>query len=160
MPSFILDSNIFIEAKNRYYPFDIFPAFWDWIDAETNNGNLCSSRFVYQELARGRDELAEWVKDRQGPDMFPGPSPDAQERFGEISDFVMANYATAKAEHFLDGADPWIIAQAMDLDACVVTRESLLAANAHKVSIPNICVAFDVDWCNTFDMLRKLGARF
>ena len=27
-----LNTNVFIEAKNRRYGFDICPAFWDWID--------------------------------------------------------------------------------------------------------------------------------
>ena len=28
---YLLDSNVFIEAKNRHYPFDVVPAFWDWL---------------------------------------------------------------------------------------------------------------------------------
>ena len=27
----LLDANVFIEAKNRYYAFDIHPGFWAWI---------------------------------------------------------------------------------------------------------------------------------
>ena len=26
---YLLDANVFIEAKNRYYGFDFCPAFWD-----------------------------------------------------------------------------------------------------------------------------------
>ena len=26
---YLLDSNVFIEAKNRYYAFDICPGFWE-----------------------------------------------------------------------------------------------------------------------------------
>lgn len=29
---FLLDANVFIEAKNRYYGFDICPGFWRWLD--------------------------------------------------------------------------------------------------------------------------------
>ncbi len=28
---YLLDANVFIDAKNRYYGFDIVPAFWDWL---------------------------------------------------------------------------------------------------------------------------------
>jgi hypothetical protein len=27
---YLLDSNIFIQAKNLHYSFDFCPAFWDW----------------------------------------------------------------------------------------------------------------------------------
>jgi hypothetical protein len=30
--AYLLDTNVFIEAKNRHYGFDFCPAFWDWID--------------------------------------------------------------------------------------------------------------------------------
>jgi len=30
--TYLLDTNVFIEAKNRYYGFGFCPAFWDWID--------------------------------------------------------------------------------------------------------------------------------
>ena len=30
--AYLLDSNVFIEAKRLHYGFDFCPAFWDWID--------------------------------------------------------------------------------------------------------------------------------
>jgi len=29
---FLVDANVLIEAKNRYYAFDIAPGFWAWLD--------------------------------------------------------------------------------------------------------------------------------
>jgi hypothetical protein len=29
---YLLDTNVFIEAKNRHYGFDFCPAYWDWLD--------------------------------------------------------------------------------------------------------------------------------
>ena len=29
---FLIDANILIEAKNRYYAFDLAPGFWDWLE--------------------------------------------------------------------------------------------------------------------------------
>lgn len=31
--AYLLDANVFIEAKRRHYGFDFCPAFWDWLDA-------------------------------------------------------------------------------------------------------------------------------
>ncbi len=30
---YLLDANVFIEAKNLYYAFDICPGFWTWMDS-------------------------------------------------------------------------------------------------------------------------------
>ena len=31
---YLLDTNVFIEAKNRYYSFDLAPGFWEWLEAD------------------------------------------------------------------------------------------------------------------------------
>ena len=31
--AYLLDANVFIQAKNLYYGFDFCPAFWDWLIA-------------------------------------------------------------------------------------------------------------------------------
>ena len=30
--AYLLDTNVFIQAKNLHYGFDFCPAFWEWID--------------------------------------------------------------------------------------------------------------------------------
>lgn len=30
----LLDSNVFIEPKNRSYPFDVFPGYWQFLQEE------------------------------------------------------------------------------------------------------------------------------
>jgi hypothetical protein len=37
---YLLDANVFIDAKNRYFAFDIVPAFWDWLVAQHRSGNV------------------------------------------------------------------------------------------------------------------------
>jgi hypothetical protein len=31
--AYLLDANVFIQAKNLYYGLDFCPAFWDWLIA-------------------------------------------------------------------------------------------------------------------------------
>jgi len=38
--AYLIDANVFIEAKNRYYGFDICPAFRDWLIAANADGKL------------------------------------------------------------------------------------------------------------------------
>lgn len=40
-PVYLLDSNVFMEAKNRYYAFDIVPGFWQaLINSAVNTASL------------------------------------------------------------------------------------------------------------------------
>jgi len=55
--AYLLDSNVFIRAKNDYYGFDICPAFWDWIEQAHGSGVVYSVEAVYDELVAGDDEL-------------------------------------------------------------------------------------------------------
>jgi len=65
----------------------------------------------------------------------------------------------AKAD-FASGADGWIVAYAKAKGHIVVTHEVLNPDIRRKVPIPNVCNAFDVNYHDTFEMLRKLGVRF
>lgn len=60
---FLLDANVLIEAKNRYYAFDIAPGFWAWLDQAHDDDVACSVEPVRDELIEGSDELADWAKE-------------------------------------------------------------------------------------------------
>jgi hypothetical protein len=55
--SYLLDANVFIQAKNLHYGFDFCPAFWDWLVRENSNGLVFSIDKVATEIEAGRDEL-------------------------------------------------------------------------------------------------------
>lgn len=42
----------------------------------------------------------------------------------------------------------------------VVTHEEYAPDVRRKAPIPNICLEFDVEYCNTFEMLKELKVRF
>ena len=58
MTGYLLDANVFIEAKNRHYGFDFCPAFWDWLVAQNQAGKVASVEKVADELRVGKDDLA------------------------------------------------------------------------------------------------------
>src|SRR5271165_4534380 len=92
--AYLLDTNVFIEAKNRHYGFDFCPAFWDWIDHAHQAGTVFSIDKVAIELDAVDDDLATWASGR--PDAFfleadgavvpslqatsPGPAPPGASR--------------------------------------------------------------------------------
>jgi hypothetical protein len=159
---YLLDSNTFIEAKNRYYNMTVCPAYWLWILQKYVAQDVASISMVGDELKKGDDELAAWVKDH--PDLFISVhDDDTQACFAIVANFVVESSGKMKAgaaADFLSGADPWLIAKAMATGAPVVTHESLDPIIKKKFLIPNICKEFGVNWMNTFDMLYKLEARF
>ncbi len=59
---YLLDANVFIQAKNLHYGFDFCPAFWDWLDDTNSLGIVFSVEKVADELLAGNDELAEWQR--------------------------------------------------------------------------------------------------
>jgi hypothetical protein len=141
---YVLDANAFIEAKNRYYGLDICPGFWDALIAQD-------------------DEIKEWVEN-QAPDSFFKKTED-QAVIAQFQDLVEWVYSTdqfadsAKAE-FASVADGWVIAYAAVNELVVVTHEEFAPAAKRKVPMPNVCVEFDVEYVNTFEMLRSLNERF
>ena len=40
--TYLVDANVLIEAKNRYYAFDIAPGFWKWLDQAHAQGTVFS----------------------------------------------------------------------------------------------------------------------
>lgn len=158
---YLLDSNTYIQAKNFHYQMGFCPAYWDWLDQQYQLSHIASITTVYDELASGDDELANWIKQRKA--QFLSVTNDAiQDKFAEIAQHV-AGLNGKKPEHignFLSKADPWLIATASTLGATIVTHEVLDPPNSTKVKIPNICTDFDVPYITTFQLLNELRAQF
>ena len=69
--AYLLDSDVFIQAKNLHYGFDFCPAFWAWIDERHAAGTVFSIEKVGDELQAGADDLSTWATGR--PELFLKP---------------------------------------------------------------------------------------
>lgn len=158
----LLDANTLIEAKNRYYGMAICPGFWQWLLLKNEALALSSITPVMEELNKGNDELANWVKENAS--FFHIINDDAtQEAFAQVAGLVADQAPRMKIgamEEFLAGADPWLIAKAMTTGATLVTHEVLNRDAKRKFIIPNICEQLNVPFLNTFELLHRLEARF
>ena len=161
-PTFVLDANVFIEAARRYYAFDLAPRFWDCLVDHAKNGRIRSIDRVSHELERGKDKLATWVKSHFSHAFEMTDEPDVIETFGEIMRWVQSKpqFSLPAKKDFANGADGWLVAYAKVNGYVIVTHEILAPDARRKVPIPNVCMAFDVPFVDTFEMLRKLGVRF
>ena len=160
---YLLDANPFIEAKNRYYGFDICPGFWLSLLAQHAAKRIVSIDRVAGELKEQDDAVRDWVVN-QAPDTFFKRTEDQAviDRFQATVNWVYAQpqfTAAAKAE-FASVADGWLVAYAAVNGMIVVTHEQYAPGAQRAVPIPNVCIEFNVEYVNTFEMLRDLGEKF
>ena len=163
--TYVLDSNIFVEAKQRHYAFDICPWFWAALVWHHGNGRVFSIDRVKAELTEFGDELSDWVANTM-PDgcFFDTDMQPVHESYAEAVEWVNAQEqftGAAKAEFAdVDNADAWVIAFAKAMQLTVVTHEKANPDIKRKVPIPNVCEALGVSYIDTFAMLRALNAQF
>ena len=157
--AYLLDANVFIEAKNRFYGLDFCPAFWDWLVAENAAGKVFSIEKVSDEIRAGDDALAEWSADR-GDGFFVRPTPEVLTALGHVSDWAIEQaYEAAAVAAFVEGADCYLIAHALAGGHDVVTLERA-SPTRKRVKIPNACIGLGVRPLTPFEMLRNERARF
>ena len=162
---FVLDANIFIEAKHRYYAFDVCPGFWDALVWLHSQGRVVSIDRVKTELENGDDDLKAWAIGTMPAEcFFDTDMEEVLQTYAEAIAWVMAQAQftdAAKAEFAeADNADAWVIAFAKMTRATVVTHERADANVRRHVPIPNVCEAVGVPYVDTFDMLRALSTKF
>ena len=158
---YLMDANTYITAKNVYYDMDFCPAYWDWLDLQFAQRQVASVQMVYDELAGKTDELSTWVKARKNH-FISVTDTNTQQQYAQIIQHVyeLPNKNQANVASFSGGADPWLIAKAAVSGAIVVTQERLDPPNSTKIKIPNICNDFNVQYINSFELLRILQAKF
>ncbi len=139
MTDYILDSNVFIQAKNLHYGFDFCPAFRDWLIVQNAAGKVASIEKVADELQAMDDELSEWAKAR-GDGFFLRPDEAVMASLDSVSDWASGQgYRPAAVTTFLQVADYWLVSQALAHECVVVTHE-VPANTVGKIKIPNACI--------------------
>lgn len=157
---YLFDANVFIEASNRYYAFDICPGFWDWMDhvAKVDAGSIVP---VCDELRKGSDKLAAWANSRRTEAWFLKIDDAAtQKSMAAIALVSSSQYRPEAQAKFLSGADPWLIAKAQTIGAKVVTHEQSAPDAKRRVPIPDICTKVGVECFPPYDALRAMQASF
>jgi hypothetical protein len=157
--AYLLDSDVFIRAKNDHYGFDLCPGFWEWLELAHEAGRVSSVEAVYNELLVGNDDLTEWAR-RHRPMFLPLASAELPfvARVNRWANDSPDYDAAAKAQ-FANAADSFLIAHALAGSHTVVTHERVSDARK-RIPIPNAATANGVAFISPFLMLRAEGARF
>lgn len=156
---YCLDSNVLIQAWQKYYSPVICPSYWDVLNNLGVQNRIFIPRIVFEEITRTEDALSKWIKTSNIPVL---------EINSGVAQCLKEIYATNPYHKFLVDntkqrslADPWVIASAMSEDACVVTKEEkITAANTDRIKIPNVCENMHVRCINDFEFGLELKLSF
>jgi hypothetical protein len=155
---YLLDSNVFITAKNSYYGFDFVPGFWGALHAGNAAQSVFSVRAVYDEMQALGDDLSRWVKLPASRSIFLAPDSSTIASISTISEWASGQSYTPSAQReFLSVADLPLIAHAHAHSDTVVTLEKSQPDSKKRILIPDVCNAFGVTCISPFVMLRQLG---
>lgn len=156
---YLLDSNLFIQAKNEYYGFNICPGFWTWLVKMNRQRKVFSIKQVYDELVGFEDDLSEWVKKR-GASFFLHQNSHILEAHKIVAATIQGGgYTEAAIRIFMDCADPMLVAHALAnrINSTVVTHES---RKKGSIKIPRLCDDLGIKCITTFQMLQDEGVQF
>jgi predicted nucleic acid-binding protein len=152
-PKYVFDTNVFIKLKNEYAS-DIFIGLWEQIETLMGDGIIISSDEVIDEIKRGNDELEEWAK--KWKNSFYTSDEPIQEIVREILKRFNSLVTRPKKTN---GADPFIIALAKQMDCTIVTEEKRDGTEINP-KIPYICDFYGIKCIKFLDFLRENSIKF
>ena len=162
---YVLDTSVLTQAHRVYYPFDIAPPFWSFLIKAAKTNNIISIDRVSDEILKGNDKLASWVKND-----FSFAFEDTKNNSKVLTSYAslmqwannQTQYTQAAKNEFAraENADAWVIAFAMSKSCTLVTQEVFKKEIKRKIPIPNVCKVFNIDYIDTFKLLRELDFKF
>ncbi|MEI6315302.1 MAG: DUF4411 family protein [Syntrophus sp. (in: bacteria)] len=157
--AYLLDANVFIQAKNLHYGLDFCPAFWEWLIAGNQAKRVFSIEKISDEMAAGDDELSEWAAER-GDGFFLKPDPSMLPVLGSVSSWIAnQHFEQAAIATFLQVADYYLVAHALSHGDTIVTHE-VPSDSRKKIKIPNVCIGLSIKCMSPYEMLRRERALF
>lgn len=158
---YLLDANVFIEAKDRYFGFDIGPGFWEWLLERHDEGTVFTIDAVRSELLNHDDELSNWTK-ALPRSFFLSPGDGTILHLEALSQWAYDSkqqFRPNAITEFLGKADYLLIGQARQLKFTIVTQEQLHPNARNRILIPVACQRFGVRCINSFEFMRQEGLK-
>ncbi len=154
---FCLDTNVFVQAWNRYYAIDFAEPYWTKLDELAQAGIVFATEEVKHEIRKIDDSLKSWLEPREH---FFKPIDDTVIECLQTIYRDERNRRLVDSSKFRSVADPWVIAHAMAEKAVVVTKENYEVNPTKRVKIPNVCQALGIECIDDFELIRRLNLRF
>ena len=158
---YLMDANIFIQAKNLYYRFEFCQRFWDFL-AEAHHADIVFSiERIKAELKKGDsdDPILEWMNHSLPTTFFLNDVKDANVMmtYAQIMSWIASNthYTQQAKNEFarFEVADAFLIAAAKTYGYAIITHEKSQPARKNRVLIPDVAKVFDVETIMIYDFL-------
>lgn len=158
---FLVDSNVFIEAKNFAYNFNYCKLFWDFLLALHSKGLVYSINAVKKELCAKEDPLCKWVKEELPPSFFESEVSSIT-NYAKLINWSMTLDVTEKARTDFasqDKADAFLIAHAMTHGFTIVTHERPSGgAPKKRIMIPDAAATHGVKTLTLYEFLPSYAS--
>jgi hypothetical protein len=159
-PTYLLDANVYVQAYQKYYAFDIAPKFWQALERLAHERRVISIDRIRSELEAQTDPLSTWACTACGHAFESTNDQAVFAAYAEMVNWVQSrDFTPAAKSEFSSVADGWLAATAKARGYTVVTHEISEPNRKSRVKIPDLCKQFDVECVNGFEMLRAVGAK-
>lgn len=161
---YLLDTNIFINAKDNYYSPEIIPAFWQWILAGNQQGCFYSIDKVSDELKKGKEEDYLYQFAFEHAEIFlPSKTSGCIDEYAKLQVWANTTWTlgknsnkTSKATEVFaseTNADAFLVAYAKANNFIIVTNETSEINCQTNVKIPDAANYCGVKTINLYKLL-------
>lgn len=162
MNKYLLDTNFFLDSSLRYYQFDFFSDFWEWIKYKSMQSSIKTIRKVKQELIKKDDFINNFIKTL--PKNFFIDETKYLESYAQIIQISQnMNFNSTAKEVFAAAhrADAWLLAVAKKDNFIIVSNEKLPDKKEKKnIKIPRMCSELQIQCIDIFDFIKQQKLEF
>jgi hypothetical protein len=159
---YLIDSNVFIQAKNFHYRFEFCQGFWQWLTEAHQAGLVFSIDKVHHELNDGdKDDKVRLWADALPNSFFIADThdPAVMQAYRQVMQWNVSNshYLPQAKDEFArsDKADAFLIAAAKAHGFTVVTHELSRPESKKRVLIPDAANEFNIKSIMIYDLLSQ-----
>lgn len=163
--AYLIDADVFVQAKNLHYRFEFCGGFWNWIEAAHKAGLVYSVAKVRAELVAGNkgDPARTWAeKLPQGFFLEDASDLKVMTHYASLMTWAANGdqYTPGAIAEFADNkkADAFIVAVARQRGDIVITHEKSIPDAKRRIPLPNAADALSVKTMTIFDLLSKHAA--
>lgn len=158
---YLIDSNVFIQAKNFHYRFGFCQGFWQGLTEAHQAGLVFSIDKVRQEINDGNknDPVRLWADALPSGFFIPDIHDNAiMQAYRQVMQWNVYNHYLPQAKDEFarfDKADAFLIAAAKTHDFIIVTHEVSRPDSKKRIMIPDAANQFDIKSIMIYDLLSQ-----
>jgi len=159
---YFLDTSFLVTAHRQYYPFEVFPSFWDYLLELFKRQVVFLPQEILDEININQDELSKWINVNLNSITVISSQSDIRiiNSYRDVINHANnGSYDPSAKSNFAGCADSWIIAQALAFGYTVVTCEVSAKESKKNIKMPDICNDLGVRNLNLIQFIKEVKFR-